>query len=202
MAGVVAILGFIIVALFWPPWGGSILKVQWIEQPAMLRILEGEVEIYSGLNGQFMGNSDETWLNEEGFRTRNTKKLPSSDGNLISGPRLFTTASVRGILYNPFYAGIVIHRDKTYPGLHEPLISLEVFDLVQNTMKKNRSRSETLQVRPERHYPLKGIIRVCILRYAYVGTDISEWTCLLSGTKRLPKSWGMSGGWVGLLSGD
>jgi len=36
---------------------------------------------------------------------------------------------------------------------------MEIFDLVQNTMKKNRSRSETLQVRPERHYLLKGIIR-------------------------------------------
>ena len=43
------------------------------------------------------------WLNEQGFRTRNMHKLPDANGNLTSGPRLFTTASVRGILHNPFY---------------------------------------------------------------------------------------------------
>ena len=45
-----------------------------------------------------------SWLNDQGFRTRNTKKLPGPDGHLTSGPRLFTTASVRGILHNPFYS--------------------------------------------------------------------------------------------------
>jgi site-specific DNA recombinase len=32
------------------------------------------------------------WLNREGFRTRNTKRLPDQDGHLTAGPRLFTTA--------------------------------------------------------------------------------------------------------------
>ena len=45
------------------------------------------------------------WLNEQGFRTRNMHQLPDANGNLTSGPRLFTTASVRGILHNPFYTG-------------------------------------------------------------------------------------------------
>lgn len=49
-------------------------------------------------------------LNEQGFRTRNTKRLPGADGELISGPRLFTNASVRIILHNPLYAGSVVHR--------------------------------------------------------------------------------------------
>ncbi len=45
------------------------------------------------------------------------------------------------------------------PGLHEPLISQDVFETVQTNLKKNSGRSETLQVRPERHYLLKGIVR-------------------------------------------
>ena len=36
------------------------------------------------------------WLNEQGFRTRNTNKLPDANGQLDRGPRLFTSASVRG----------------------------------------------------------------------------------------------------------
>ncbi|MDD5094384.1 MAG: recombinase family protein [Dehalococcoidia bacterium] len=108
------------------------------------------------------------WLNDHGFRTRNTKKLPDANGNLAAGPRLFTTASVRGILHNPFYAGKVKYKDNLMSGAHIPLISQEVFDLVQDTLKKNSGRSETLHPRPEREYLLKGIIRC-----AYCGMPIS-----------------------------
>jgi len=99
------------------------------------------------------------WLNNQGFRTRNTKKLPDAEGNLVEGPRLFTTASVRGILHNPFYTGQIKHKDNLMPGAHQAVISQEVFDLVQSTLTKNSGRSETLQARPQRHYLLKGIIR-------------------------------------------
>lgn len=99
------------------------------------------------------------WLNDSGFRTRNTKKLLGPDGVLVSGPRLFTTASIRGILHNPFYAGLVKHREEVHQGSHEGLVSRETFDLVQVTLRKNSGRSRTLAPRPEREYLLKGIIR-------------------------------------------
>ena len=99
------------------------------------------------------------WLNGQGFRTRDHHKLLDANGNLVSGPRLFTVASVRGILHNPFYAGKIIYQGKVLPGKHEPLISQELFDSVQVMLKKNSGRSETLHPRPEREYMLKGIIR-------------------------------------------
>ena len=99
------------------------------------------------------------WLNGEGFRTRNTKKLPDQDGHLTAGPRLFTTASVRGILHNPFYTGQVSYKGKLLPGAHEPLVTQELFETVQAMLKKNSGRSETLQSRPQREYLLKGIVR-------------------------------------------
>lgn len=114
------------------------------------------------------------WLNEQGFRTRNMHRLPDANGNLSAGPRLFTTASVRGILHNPFYSGKIRHRNKLLPGAHEPLISQDIFETVQTTLKKNSGRSETLQIRPERHYLLKGIGEVCLLWDADVGSDLQE----------------------------
>jgi site-specific DNA recombinase len=99
------------------------------------------------------------WLNEQGFRTRNMHRLVDAAGNLTSGPKIFTTASVRGILHNAFYTGQVIHQGKLLPGLHEPLISQDVFETVQLTLKRNSGRSETLQNKPERHYLLKGLVR-------------------------------------------
>ena len=99
-----------------------------------------------------------TSLNEKGFRTRNTRKLPDGNGGHTTGPRLFTNASVRGILHNPFYTGQVRHRDQLLPGIHEGLVSEEVFQTVQDAMKRNSGRSRTLHTRPEREYLLKGLI--------------------------------------------
>ncbi len=99
------------------------------------------------------------WLNGQGLRTRNTKKLPDANGNLVSGPRLFTVASVRGLLHNPFFAGKVIYRSKAIPGAHESIVSQDVFDTVQTTLRKNSGRSRTLATRPEREYLLKGLVK-------------------------------------------
>ena len=57
-----------------------------------------------------------SWMNSQGFRTRNTKNLLNGNGTASSGPRLFTTASVRGILHNPFYTGKVRHGGPDPPG--------------------------------------------------------------------------------------
>ena len=99
------------------------------------------------------------WLNDEGFRTRNRHRLDNGQGGQKAEPRLFTTASVRGILHNPFFIGRVRHRDRLYPGLHDPLVSEDLFQVVQFATKKNSGRSETLSPRPQREYLLKGIIR-------------------------------------------
>jgi len=50
-------------------------------------------------------NSLAEWLYDKGFRTRNTLKLVDPDGTMPQEPRLFTLASVRGILHNPFMQG-------------------------------------------------------------------------------------------------
>ena len=112
-----------------------------------------------------------TFLNESGFRTRNMHRLPDANGIMNSGPRLFTTASVRGILHNPFYMGKVIYNGKILPGIHEAVIGQDVFETVQTTLKKNSGRSETLAVKPERQYLLKGIVRC-----AYCGLPMSSQT--------------------------
>jgi hypothetical protein len=98
------------------------------------------------------------WINDQGFRTRNTKKLPDGNGGHATGPRLFTNASVRNILHNPFYTGKVRHREELLPGVHEALVSEAVFQMVQDAMRRNSGRSRTLHPQPHREYLLKGII--------------------------------------------
>ena len=100
-----------------------------------------------------------TWMNVQGFRTRNKHRSRGGDGNATAEPRLFTNASVRVILHNAFYAGKVRHRDQVLPGCHKPLVTEGLYQAVQAALKRNSGRSETLHPRPEREYLLKGLIR-------------------------------------------
>ena len=68
----------------------------------------------------------------------------------LAGHRVVVTTS--GI-------GKVRHKDQILPGVQEPLISEDLFQAVQLTLKRNSGRSETLHAHPEREYLLKGIIR-------------------------------------------
>jgi len=53
----------------------------------------------------------------------------------------------------------VKHHDQLLPGVHEPLVSEELFHAVQMALKRNSGRSRTLSHRPLREYLLKGLIR-------------------------------------------
>ena len=99
------------------------------------------------------------WLNEQGFRTRNTKRLPTPDGDETSGPRFFTNSSVRVILHNSFYSGMVRHKKESFPGQHEPIIGTELFESVQVALRKNSGRSSTIGRKSTRTYLLKGLAR-------------------------------------------
>ena len=134
------------------------------EHPGGVHMVPEEAEAVQELfrrysSGQVTLSILALWLNSQGFRTRNTKRLQDGSGSENAGPRLFTTASVRNILHNPFYTGRVRHRDQLLPGAHEALVSQDVFDAVQVALRRNSGRSETLHPRPEREYLLKGLIR-------------------------------------------
>lgn len=63
-------------------------------------------------------------LNDQGLRTRRGNQW---------GP-----SSVRFILHNRFYLGLVFHQGKEIPGNHTPLISKVQFGKVQSQLKQHR----------------------------------------------------------------
>ncbi|MFQ6029037.1 MAG: recombinase family protein [Dehalococcoidia bacterium] len=133
------------------------------EHPGGLHIVEHEAEAVRELFKRYAGGTTTlsqlaNWLNEQGFKTRNMHRLDPDEPDEAK-PRFFTTASIRGLLHNPFFMGRVKHHDQLLPGVHESLVSEGLFQTVQATMKKNSGRSETLQARPTREYLLKGLIR-------------------------------------------
>ena len=100
-----------------------------------------------------------SWLNEQGFRTRNTKKLSDGAGNLYEGPRLFTAHAVGDLLKNRLFTGYIAYKGEHYQGQHEPLVSAAVFEAVQDTLRRNNGRSRTISPSSPRQYLLQGMIR-------------------------------------------
>ncbi|WNO10507.1 recombinase family protein [Teredinibacter sp. KSP-S5-2] len=66
-------------------------------------------------------------LNRKGYRT---KAFISKAGNAIGGVH-FTRTSLYKLLRNPIYVGRIRHRDAQYPGQHEAILEVELWDAAQ-----------------------------------------------------------------------
>ncbi|CCH78448.1 conserved hypothetical protein [Nostocoides japonicum T1-X7] len=96
------------------------------------------------------GNYSTTALREElidrGLTTVPTPKRPAKAPGL---------STIQAMLSSPYYKGDVIFRGARYEGLHEPLVSAEVWYRVQNVLTAHQVSGEKTQV--HEHY-LKGTL--------------------------------------------
>jgi len=93
--------------------------------------------------------SDLVRLTRDKWKLRIPRRRPNST------PRGISHTTVDHILHNPFYYGKLVVKGETYAGAHTPLISKELFDLVQRSMKR---RGKTAP-RPKRNvFALGGLL--------------------------------------------
>ncbi|MBC7226999.1 MAG: recombinase family protein [Thermoflexales bacterium] len=95
-------------------------------------------------SGQYTDREIAEWLNEQGFRTRRG--------------RLWTKESVREMLQNEFYKGMVKYRGSLYPGKHEGIVPEELWERVQ-AVRGAHARAPRVYERRERVYLLSGLGR-------------------------------------------
>ena len=70
----------------------------------------------------------------------------------IAGTKVYAS-HIHRFIDNPFYCGLMKRDGKYYPGNHEPIISKELFERVQQVIhNKNRPRTKTL------FFPLRGFL--------------------------------------------
>jgi DNA invertase Pin-like site-specific DNA recombinase len=89
-------------------------------------------------------------LNEEGYR-------PNGRGDRAL--RLFSKDTVNVMLTNRFYIGDVEYNGEHFQGLHEPIISTELFEQAQEARKARRNKRGTSAPSTSRVYPLTGIAK-------------------------------------------
>jgi DNA invertase Pin-like site-specific DNA recombinase len=127
------------------------------------------------------------WLNSRGFRTRNRKKSVSeSESDEPAQPRLFTDDSIRGILKNPFYTGLVVRQSRTRkgtattderrPGGHPAAVSPEDFDAIQSILRSRHKAPRTATRRTRPYLLGASFTATVVVNWYTVSTAIGTFT--------------------------
>ncbi len=126
--------------------------------PAEAEVIKQAFELYS------LGNHTDTkiaeWINDQGYPTRKGKD--------------WTKDSVRTTLQLDYYYGAVKHLSILYPGIHEPIIDIELFTRAQKIRKEHFARPRTNTTRFERIFLLNGIVRCAVCRRTLRAHGIRE----------------------------
>ena len=130
--------------------------------------LRGAYERYAVGDASLMDIA--SYLNAQGLAPRSKHGSP-----------LFGQKTVHGMLANPFYIGDIVYKGEVVAaGLHEPVISRELFQRVQAVREKRRSAPQgSDRQRYEPHLPVARCRDVRRLRWLDVGQFDGERTALL-----------------------
>lgn len=81
---------------------------------------------------------------QRGLRTRHHAKL---------GGKPITLAGMHRILRDPFYAGLLVHNGRVFPGKHRPMITLREYDRIQELLRRPSSGRAK-----HRDLPFRGLV--------------------------------------------
>ena len=97
--------------------------------------------------------------NARGYRTKVRQAASGADPQV--GGRPFTHDGIKGIIHNPIYAGLIRCGDELFPGIHEPLVTEEVWRAANRAIDPagGRQRRTSSNGRDVHVHLLKGLVR-------------------------------------------
>lgn len=103
------------------------------------------------------------WAHKQGLTSKPRRKKRTQDQMLANIeaadiPKTIRPISKTGIentLKNPFYIGKLKHKDSVIDGIHQPLISIELFNKVQEVLK---SRNRTIRYMDKEFFTYRGLV--------------------------------------------
>ncbi|MGE0669142.1 MAG: recombinase family protein, partial [Sphingomonadales bacterium] len=109
-------------------WMGGSVPLGYAAKDRTLVILEPEAETVRTLYRLYLKHRHVRGVRDEAERLG----LKSKTGVVIEAGALYT------LLKNPVYIGRIKHKEKTYPGLHPPIVDQKAWDKVQQLLEQNR----------------------------------------------------------------
>jgi DNA invertase Pin-like site-specific DNA recombinase len=127
------------------------LKPDAVDAPVVRRIFEHAAQLGSLTD---LANA----LNAEGFRTK-LRPVRRRDGTEETiGNRLWRSDTLRLLINNPLYRGVVRYAGTEYSAQHEPLVSRGVWEQANAASQQTQTRPADVIVERDRHgHVLKGI---------------------------------------------
>ena len=111
--------------------------------------------------------------------TARVRDTLNSEGVFKKSGKRWELSSLRTILTNPAYYGMIRHHGKLYPGKHEPIIKESTFNAIAGLEKPERRRGR--QADRKREYPLHSI-----LRCGHHGTAMTPYWVPTKNGRRVP----------------
>lgn len=79
-------------------------------------------------------------IDQRAYKTR----LRTQKSGKVVGGKPFSRGHIYRILTNPIYIGNIQHKENVYMGEHQAIITQQIWDHVQSTLKSNAARRQTL----------------------------------------------------------
>ncbi|MEQ8742363.1 recombinase family protein [Parasphingorhabdus sp.] len=114
------------------PFGYDVVERQLVINQSEAEIVRWMFERYTELK------SVPQLVEEMAAKGIKTRKRVWKTGKVVGGIT-FKTGTVTHLLQNPVYVGKVKHKENIYDGAHQPIITQELFDLVQSNFQTNRN---------------------------------------------------------------
>ena len=138
-------------------WMGGVVPLGYDARDRTLIVNDDEAKVVRHIFERYLKLASVPALVEELEREGVlTKGWTNKRGEPIGGMR-FSVGAVSHLLRNQLYLGRIVHRAEIYPGLHQPIVSQELFDQVQAQFAANRHTRKQRPTRAARS-PLTGII--------------------------------------------
>ena len=131
-------------------WMGGPLPLGYDKSEAGLVVNHDEAEIVVSLFENYLRLGCVRKLKTFADAQRHRTKLRSFKSGRIAGGVPFSRGRLYHLLSNPIYLGRVRHKDQTNPGLHEAILTQDLWDAVQTKLSANKvtrnSRSNAAHV--------------------------------------------------------
>jgi site-specific DNA recombinase len=121
-------------------WMGGMPPFGYRARDRKLIIVDNEAEIVRFIFRRYAELGSVRLLKDELEARSIQSKLRTSASGRISGGKPFARGALYLMLQNRIYRGEIVHREKSYPGEHEPIIDQPLWDAVQTQLASNAAQ--------------------------------------------------------------
>jgi site-specific DNA recombinase len=121
-------------------WMGGVPPLGYEARDRGLVVVDSEAEIVRDIFGRYAELGSVRLLKEELEAQGITSKCRTSASGRLRGGQPFSRGALYLMLQNRIYRGEIVHKERSYPGEHTPIIDQELWDMVQAQLAGNAAQ--------------------------------------------------------------